>query len=338
MKKIYFLAILCIVFTSCSKDDSSNDPNSITKEEIKLFNFPSEEKMEEKIDEIITLKSERKQIVLFNFNESEASKGFTLNSKKTNDLDVKKRDKAIKNSLKIYHTALLSSIYELRKELNFTSIQSIADEINSLNATDPNKAKLLTEIHQKLLIRDPLVGIIKTVFNERVANIINIEGEVIIEGKKVNYKENFSTSNQTQKYIGDEFIVGELAGFNDDYKAYYFAGREVHKNDLGVKFFKYYTELKTYMGSFPAMNVVECPSVFTVQDGSKAGFAQSKDNPFSDYAFSYPFISGTGVSVRYRGGNKNTAYVPVGGNLKATFTTTLGGVFKEINVDLVYKE
>ncbi|OEK09689.1 hypothetical protein A8C32_13390 [Flavivirga aquatica] len=42
-----------------------------------------------------------------------------------------------------YHTEKLKAIYEIRSELNFISIQSIADEINYLKLLNPNKHKHL---------------------------------------------------------------------------------------------------------------------------------------------------------------------------------------------------
>lgn len=55
--KIYcLLGFIGMVFISCSKDDSSTDSISSVKEEIMVHNFLSEEIMENKIDEVISLK------------------------------------------------------------------------------------------------------------------------------------------------------------------------------------------------------------------------------------------------------------------------------------------
>lgn len=54
----------------------------------------------------------QKRNVLIDFNSSQAAKGLNISNKKINSLDAKSQNQAINSSLKIYHTALLSSIYE----------------------------------------------------------------------------------------------------------------------------------------------------------------------------------------------------------------------------------
>lgn len=328
MKNYYLLGLISMMFLSCSKDDVSTEQSvASTEKEIKIIDFPSEVAMENKIDEIISLKSEKEKVAIANFASIEASK---LIDKRSNTYDnIESQNNEILKSLKVYHQEELNNIYQLRKELNFTSIQSIADEINSLISVNPVKSKELTNKYKKFLIENE--GQVRTIFDERTSNVINDNGEVSIKGEKV------SSSNLTGRYVGDESVKWELAaGYDGIYVAFYYAGREVHKNDIGFKFFRYFTELKTFMAS--PNGRVACPSTFTVESGSIAGFVQNGSAPFSDYAFSYPFISGSGVSVRYSGGKKNTAYKPAGGQLAAKFSATVGGVYKEISCNLKYKE
>ncbi|SHM71405.1 hypothetical protein [Flavobacterium chilense] len=343
MKRIYFIAMLCMALVSCNNEEQlSAESNSLAEKELNVMGFSSEEKMEEKINEIVAIKSEYQRKVLADFNRQEALKGYNVRNKSTSDSDIKERNEAIYNSLKVYHNLVLSSIYELRKQLKFTSIQSIADEINSLNAVDPEKAVYLTKTYRDLLIKDLKIGVVSTIFDGRTSNVLNADGIVLINGKKMDYDEYFSVpgeKNNTRRYVRDEAVAGSVAAISRDYKAFYSAGREIHRNDFGVKFFRYFTELKTFSGFSPMPeSFVECPSTFTVDPSSVAGFALSNTVAIGDYSFTYPYISGSGVSVRYTGGKINNAYVPVGGKLKATFTTTIGGINREMSCDLEYKE
>lgn len=338
MKRIYFFAMLCMAFTSCSKDELSAESNPQAKAEIVVNDFSSEEKMEERIEEIVAIKSEKQKILYDNFNKINTSKRSNVTVEKVNELNLEQQNQTIVTGLKVYHSLVLTGIYELRKQLNFTSIQSIADEINSLIAVDANKSKELVQTYKSMIIKDPTIGIYRTIFDERTANVLNVYGEVLINGEKLNYRQYNNVPGETKRYIGDEWVTTAIAGVSENYSAYRIVGRELHKNSLGVKFFKYFTELKTYYGiSVIPGNVVECPSNFIVEGGSYAGYVQTGSSFFSDYSFTYPFISGNGVSVRYTGGNKNTPYKPAGGQLKATFNTYIAGENREIKCDIKWR-
>jgi hypothetical protein len=83
--------------------------------------------------------------------------------------------------------------------------------------------------------------------------------------------------------------------------------------------------------------IVPVPVTYSVSPGSIADFVQTGSAPFSDYAFSYDYISGFGTSLRNTGGKSNTSYKPAGGNLKATFTFGTDNPIN-FNCDLTYKE
>lgn len=321
-----------MVFISCSKDDISTDSISSVKEEIMVHNFLSEEIMENKIDEVISLKEKKEKIVLDNFKSLSVSN--KILSEKLNPLEQSHSiKKVILKDLELYHTEKLKGIYELRKELNFTSIQSIAEEINSLILVNPSEAKYLFDTHQKFLVKNKIE--VETIFDDRSANVINDNGEVFVKGKKSDLKKPTST-NITGKYLGDESIKSGIAAYSGEYFIYYLAGREVHKNFIGVRYFRYFTQLKSYMAT--PNGLVACPSTFTVSSGSIAGFVQTGSQFFSDYAFSYNYPSGYGTDVRFVGGNKNTPYIPAGGKIAGTFSTTIGGVYQKITCDMKYTE
>ncbi|PZX95432.1 hypothetical protein DOS84_02380 [Flavobacterium aquariorum] len=337
MKRIYFLTMLGMAFISCDQNEQSTESNSVAKEEIKILEFPSEQKMEQRIDEIVAIKAESQKIALDNFNKLETLKGLNVGSSKTNDVGIEKQNEAIVSSLKVYHGLVLSNIYALRKQLNFTSIQSIADEINSLKLIDPDKATSLFKTYEKLLVTDPKIGRVISVFDERTSNVLNVNGDMLINSKKLDYKNYYYIpNNSTGKLVGyDNGVAGIVVNYNG-VQIYYYAGREVHTNDLGVRFFRYATQL-TSMALVPigpgVSSTIEYPSTFIMDPSSVAGFVQTKSQFFSDYEFSYPFISGTGTFVRFVGGNKNTPYRPGGVIIKGTFITNVGGVSKETSCD-----
>ncbi len=187
----------------------------------------------------------------------------------------------------------------------------------------------MTSKYQQFLNRN--IVEIETIFDERSSNVINGNGEVLVEGKKIDLLKSVPKT-ATAKYREDESIFGGLAANSSNYFVYCYAGREVHTNSLGVRFFKYFTELKSYQAT--PNGLVACPSTFTVDSGSGAGFVQKKNQIFSAVAFSYPFISGYGTSVRFVGGNKNTPYIPGGIFLKGNFSTSIGGVYQNIRGEI----
>lgn len=305
MKKVYLLAIICIAFISCSKDDTSESIQSSKKNEV--FNFSSYEKMDEKIDQISLTKDKME--------ESTARKHTSKNiitDKSSNSGDL------ILNDLKKYHTDRLNDIYSLRKDLNFISIQSIADEINSLKLLNPIKSEELSKEYEKFLIKSEF-GVI-TIFDNRTANVINEKGEVLIDGQIIDLK----ISDQkkiTGRYLYDEAVRIDRAVRSEDMRfvIIYTAGREKHKDTFGKVFFRYFTEFNAYYTNPESNGAILCPTTFTMSNNSIAGFSQSGDNPFAEFAFSIQYPSGNGSTLRNTSGQKWTAYQTEGGYLKGSF-------------------
>jgi len=300
------------LLTSCSSNDDLKEDDSSINKNIKIMNFASSKNMNDKIDEIIALKNKKEVI---------ASAEFIKSNKYVNSQEQKlSNDEILIAELKKYHANVLNNIYDLRQQIGFISIQSIADEINSLNLINPAKANELKIKYKSLLTEYQHLTV--TIFDERLANVINLNGEVIVNGEKIILEQ--KSKNNSAKYLRDESVNSGVAASSGSLTIYYSAGREVHENDLGVKFYRYYTQLSAiaivYVGIFPTF--VPVPVTYNVNSGSLAGFVQVNSNPFSDYAFSYDYISGFGPSVRNTGGKSNTLYKPAGGNLSATFTTS----------------
>ncbi|WP_157498664.1 hypothetical protein [Flavobacterium sp. F52] len=312
------------LLTSCSSNDDLKEGDSSITKNIEIMNFASRKNMQDKIDEIIALKNEKEII---------ASAEFIKSNKYVNSQEQKlSADEILIAELKKYHTNVLNNIYDLREQIGFISIQSIADEINSLNLINPAKANELKIKYKSLLTEYQHLTV--TIFDERLANVINLNGEVIVNGEKDFLIKN--SQNITGKYLRDESVNSGVAASSGNLTIYYSAGREVHENDLGFKFYRYYTQLSAiaivYTGFIPTF--VPVPVTYNVDSGSLAGFVQVNSNPFSDYAFTYDYISGFGPSVRNTGGKSNTLYKPAGGNLSATFITS----YTTLTCNLKYNE
>ena len=330
VKKKFLLGFICLVLLSCGNEEDSAQPISSVTQELKIMDFASTENMQNKIDEIIKLKEEKERITSNNF--------ITANKSSINKKDSKNNNEVLINKLKQYHLEVLNNIYQLRKQINFISIKSVADEINSLKLINPEKANELEERYKEFLIEDN--HLTTTIYDDRIANVVNLQGMVLINGevKKIDKL----SKNITGKYLRDEAINSGVAASLGDLTVYYAAGREVHENDLGVKFFRYYTQLyaitKLIINPILPPVFAPVPVTYNVNPGSIAGFVQTGSAPFSDYAFSYDYISGFGPSIRNTGGKMNTPYKPAGGKLSATFSLTIDGVEKTMVCDFKYLE
>lgn len=315
MKKTYLLALICIVCASCSKDDAFVDNIQSQNKKIETLNFPSYEKMDAKVDEISQIKAQMEK--------STAEKYISIKHKSTEN----NSEDAVIESLKNYHNDRLNDIYDLRKKTNFISIQSIADEINSLTLINPAKSNELFKEYEKYLVKEDYE--IKTVFENRTSNVINKKGEVLINRSLADFK--IPTSNKlTGRYVYDESIkTGKAVIFNNaSYFIEYSAGREKHKDDFGRTFFRYFTEFKSYINT--RRGPILYPATFNVESTSIAGFSQSGSAPFSAFAFSMQYPSGIGSSIRNTGGQKRTAYQPEGGNIKGTFKINISNRYGNI--------
>ncbi|KAF2080240.1 hypothetical protein [Flavobacterium sharifuzzamanii] len=300
MKKIYLFAIISLIITSCTNDETKSE-NAI--ENNSVLNFSSLEKMEQKIDEISAIKAEM---------DSQTSQKYIS---KSPTLKSKLSENSIIEVLKNYHSDRLIDISNLRKNLNFVSIQSIADEINSLQILNADKANKLFYQHRNFLKRNNY-NQVETIFENRSGEVINEKGNVSING----IPRDFTTSQSTTgKFITSSGKQGSFLSPDKNYIVLYSAGRQTHEDDFGKTFFRYYTEFQAVYRDPTTGFLVPCPSLFGAQSSSYAGFSQSGDNPFADFAITMAYPSGSGSSLRSVGGQKWTAYQPEGGYIKGVF-------------------
>jgi|GEM_PF-6672959 hypothetical protein len=303
MKKIYLFAIICIGILSCSKDEATSENIGKTNE---VLVFTSIEKMDQKIDEISAIKAE--------MDSNTAQKYISKNVA----LQTSLSDSAILTDLKNYHSDRLIDIDNLRKQLNFVSIQSIADEINSLQLLDSDKANKLFLQYEKFLSRNKYDQV-ETIFTNRTSEVINEKGDVIINGKSTDFKINHS-QNSTGKFISESGKQG-IAAYSPDMKyiILFSAGRQTHEDDFGKTFFRYYTEFQALFKDPATGLLTPCPSLFSTQSSSYAGFSQSGNNPLADFSFTMSYPGGSGSSIRNVGGQKWTAYQTEGGYIKGAY-------------------
>jgi hypothetical protein len=340
IKKVYLMGLISLLVISCSKEAVSTDSKSSLTEEIKALDFESHEIMDSKIDEINALKAQKELSVLKeyeNFNKNQLALPENLS---VSEIGRIKKD-IITKSLTIYHAEKLKSIYAVRNELNFTSIQSIADEINSLSLINSSKATNLFKQYKKFLKKTKFE--VQTIFDDRIANVINVNGEVLVKGKKLDFN---NSNSANARYIRDEDVLDKYADYSikEGYYYYvrYYAGREYHKNSIGVGFYKNYTELKAYISVSGSDGIYQCPTTFSINPGSKAGFVYTGSglSVLCEYSITLEYPSGYGVSVRNTGGNRNCKFSPtvsgVGGFFKGTCTANWPGFTNTLNLDIKY--
>jgi hypothetical protein len=181
--KSYVLAtVFATVLFSCSKD---NETIVQPTTQSKVLNFDSEKAMNEKIAEIEAFKKDQEaQIIAKLLQRNNLKAPTAADFSKTQKLSNAKIDeKAVLEDLTFYHTQKLKAIEAERTHFGFISIQSIADEVNSLKLVDNSKSiELYNKFKSSLLKNQYETNII---YNKHVSNIINTEGELYLSNKNV---------------------------------------------------------------------------------------------------------------------------------------------------------
>ncbi len=235
MKKL-ILGVLLIGtfgFTSCSNDVLSNqreesntsivEPLAIPKT---ILNFESSEDIIKKVDSIKMLKQEKERVIF--------EKILLRNNLTLKDLEEvgssTKLDKEetlliedIKKDVIFYHKEMLNSIHELRSEIEFTSIQSIADEINFLKLLNKKKSDSLFNKYRDFLTKDKFL--VYALSNSKLAEVSNLEGKLLLNKEEVIYNSNKKLSKNHGKVPGDkiDFKTGILVN-NSFFAVTYHAG------------------------------------------------------------------------------------------------------------------
>ncbi len=184
-KSYLVLALIVFLTFSCSKDEVETIETVQEEQAIKnILSFDSPEEVNNKINLIRTLKNEKETAVVDEM----------FNSKNSSTFDISKQTELtddLINYAKEYHRRKLENIYSVREELGFTSIQSIADEINSLKLISPSRAtKLFAEYHDYLYQGKFLV---KPNTAPGISEVLNLEGKLLLKNNVRDYlQENYA--------------------------------------------------------------------------------------------------------------------------------------------------
>jgi hypothetical protein len=339
MKSYLVATLLAITLFSCTKE---NEVKSVAESQV--LNFDSEKAMQNKITEIEAFKKEQEaQIIqkLLQRNNLKAPKEADfLNAQKistTNLID----QKAVLEDLKFYHTENLKAIDAERAYFGFTSIQSIADEINSLKLINNTKSNELYARFKSFLLKNKYETNI--IYNKDISNLINAKGELYLSNKNVakNYLKKAKLSvASTDKNIKSGFVA---TGYNNfviinystdiDYSkvSKYVGTRLVFKDNNWVNEDFYIDvpefEISTTLGCFvlSPSGYVSYPCYFYTNPSSRANFNISCSNLLLNFG------SGQGKIIQNRSGSQNYSSLncPEGvtGLVSGNFAFPVGSTF-----------
>ncbi|WP_299433638.1 hypothetical protein [uncultured Aquimarina sp.] len=181
MKSCLMLALIAFLTFSCNTEELEiNESTS----EIEILEFDSKEAMEQEIDRVLELRKQKEALIIEKMFGGDGIPTLTDKMIKESDGEVID-EKQLIESANYYHTEKLKVIYEEREERNFTSIQSIVDELNSLKLLNQTKYNALYNQYADLLIKSEYE--ISTKFDKGTSNLINAEGFLVLESHKINF-------------------------------------------------------------------------------------------------------------------------------------------------------
>ncbi|PQJ69190.1 hypothetical protein [Polaribacter butkevichii] len=250
MKKVLFIVFIALFYTGCS--EINEDVETTASNEIGYLSFSNKEEAEKKLDEILTLKEYYNKIATEAFFEDKKIEK-TNNTPRINPLKID--SVVVKESVIKYHEGLLKNVYSMRNKIGFTSIQSISDEINSLELIDPAKASVLFNKNQQYLKRS--VFGVHTVFEEPVSELINLRGELKIDEDFVDLKQFIETDNKYQDAFTQYNLkksnaspprsISRILGYRYNYfLAFYDAGRARNRSNWWYRY-DYYSRISTWV-------------------------------------------------------------------------------------------
>lgn len=211
IKSLFVVVILAAFTTSCTKEDQVSS-NEVQNQNV--LHFASEEEMQAKIAEIeIFRKNQEEQICQKMLLHNNVTPPKLEDFKKATKNEVTEAEKTkILEDIKFYHQLKLKAIYAERTHFGFTSIQSIADEINFSKLIDPNKSNELFENYKSLLVKNEFET--KSIYTKSVSTIINKNGEFFLKDKNLasNYLKKDKISNTADKSISAGYLA---TGYNE---------------------------------------------------------------------------------------------------------------------------
>lgn len=324
MKKIKFIVaiVLTTIFSSCNNEEINETPKVDNQE---VMRFASEKEMNAKIAEIEVFKKNQEEQILQkillrnNLSAPALQDVKNVSKKEITDSDQPK----ILEDIKFYHQEKLKAIYAERAHFGFTSIQSIADEVNYSMFLDPNKAEKLKSDYEDLLVCSEFITKVKVDTYESL--ISNSNGEYFLNSIKNTIKVQ-NHENTLNRLTGLNTIKEGVLISNGSYSITYHVGVSTHKDDIGITFYGNFTQY----GSF--VNGALYPSWFYTNSGSKC--------TFQPYGLGTPsrtvdFIASSGdivrniVSQNTLTGNSqyNTINTNYTNQVSGTYVTVINGQF-----------
>jgi hypothetical protein len=321
IKSYLATTLFAAMLFSCTKE---NEAEVKPVAESQVLNFDSEKTMQNKIAEIEAFKKEQEAQIIQKLLQRNNLKAPTeddfLNAQKTSKSNLVDQ-KAVLEDLKFYHTEKLKAIAAERTHFGFTSIQSVADEINSLKLINPNASKLLYK-YSTLLTSSGILT--KSIFNDSKSLILNTKDEVQINKAK-------TKQNIQSRFILDNpnSIKEGVLATNGYYTITWHVGVSEHKDDLIHTYFGNFTQF----GSF--VNNSLYPSWFFPTTNSAQKFIKPGTlNPILDRIVHFPTSAGN--IVRNDDANSISrdywsSYYPAEGYVSGNFVTIINGQYIIIN-------
>jgi len=178
-KSYVVLALIALITFSCTRDEigvveESNDS--------KILEFDSKEALEQEIDRVLELRKQKEALIINNMFGGNGIPALTDEIiEKGTSTQINK--KSLFEAVNFYHTEKLRTIYEEREERNFTSIQSIADEINSLKLINPIKSDELIKEHNNLINKNGFLY--ESILEEGISNMTGVAGKIKVNGNEI---------------------------------------------------------------------------------------------------------------------------------------------------------
>jgi len=213
MKKThYFLitALICLS-VSCSHENVSDNLNESNTSK-QVLEFSSLETANAKIEEVIKFKEEKESEIINKILDRSGNKVPTPNNIELTSKEVNKVE--LLDYLNFYHKEKLKVVYEERKIRGFTSLQNLADEINSLKLLEPKKSDDLYQEYSSLLSKNEFI--VEPLEKNGLSNIYNLEGEVYINNEMlVSKNHQFSSSLKEGSVWASEEGVLAIGSFQE---------------------------------------------------------------------------------------------------------------------------
>lgn len=153
-------------------------------------------------------------------------------------------DEELKRALLQYHSMKIDAIHKERNERQFTSIQSIADEVNSLKIIDFEKHEALLVKYHEFLTTDKY-GVITRFQQTGLSNMINTSGELLVEGQNVALEsENNPTPLKAYRYVDNGTVAMSPDG---KFVIVYQTGQNTRQGNWLSKRTVLYTKLTSYL-------------------------------------------------------------------------------------------